>query len=469
MKRLIGVVLSVWLIIIAFGTPVFSEGEFEGREEEFQNLCSNWTTYNQNKETCIRFKAYLEDKRKETQKELDNLKGSIVDIKGTLEEDNATLRAMQEEISSLNQQMSDTIQKIADMGVKIETTTAQIVQKETEIAEKETKVSTYMINLQGSMRVNSYVEFVMGSKDFADVSRRLAGINSINEYNQKLIQQLNEEKLVLEDTKKELEFDKENLTTLQADQEAQMAHQTALRSQVEKSIVALERAYSELMAQQAQALESERLAKEKIESITPVPPSAGGLIKPIRTGYYVSAVQWAYPSDGDGLSGQKHMGADLAGSIGTPIIAPANGLVIASNNTCSTTGSFGCGYGFGNFILMILNVDGKIYGALFGHMQSGSITVSRGQQISQGQRIGSVGSSGNSTGPHLHAELYYLGNDSVQAAYDRWYDRGANITFNTYSAGYGPEYSYRCYINGNGAPCRLDAAQEFGLVLGRRY
>lgn len=469
MKRLVGMILSIGIIIIAFGTPVFSEGEFEGREDEFQSLCSNWTTYNQNKETCVRFKSYLQEKRNEADKDLDVLKGSIADIKGTLNEDNAALRVMQEQIETLTNQVNQTKQMITEAGERIEGTQVQIVEKETDIAGKETKVSTYMINLQGSMRVNSYIEFVMGSKNFADVSRRLAGINSINEYNQKLIQHLNEEKVILEDKKKELEFNKEELEQLKVDQEHKVAQQNELAVVVRQRVIALEDAYQNYLSQQEALLETQRLTDEKIDSINVSPPSNSMLVRPIESGFYISAAQWAYPYDGDALDGKKHLGVDMAASTGTALRAPGTGVVVATYNGCATTGSFGCGYGFGNYILMIVSANGKIYGSLYGHLQKDSFTVSVGQTVAAGQKVAAVGNSGTSYGSHSHVELYYLGDDSVSEAYNRWYDRGANMTFNTYSSGSSLEYSRRCMVNGNTAPCRLNAADEYGVELKHRY
>lgn len=456
--------LVVFIATFTSNTYVYSTSSFEGRETEMDTMCSNWDTYSANRTLCAEYKTYLEQKKQEANNELNNIKGSINDIQGDINKDTQSLNELQDRITDIESQIKKTDSQIASTESKIKQTEEEIVVKEKDIEEKEVRVEAYMINLQSSLRVNSYVEFIMGAEDFSEVSRRIAGISQINEFNQELIRQLNEEKAVLEETKLSLEFDKENLVTMRADQVTQKSQVEELARVAEQRVTALRSAYAALVAEQERALETQRIVSERIQIPTPVEPSTGGLMLPVSS-FRISEVQWYY---GDG---GKHMGVDFArvpGSsiLGASIVAPANGLVIASNSGCATNGSFGCGSGFGNYVLMIMNVNGQIYGGLFGHMQQGSVTVRAGSSVSQGQKIGAVGNSGNSYGAHLHMELYYLGNDSVTAAYNRWYDRGANINFNTGSASYGNEYANRCSVKGKVDPCRLDVAQEYGISKG---
>ncbi|MDO4467965.1 MAG: peptidoglycan DD-metalloendopeptidase family protein [Bacillota bacterium] len=133
-------------------------------------------------------------------------------------------------------------------------------------------------------------------------------------------------------------------------------------------------------------------------------------IYPIQGGR-ISAGTWCYPS------GDMHLGMDYAVSLYTPVVAPANGLILyADNPVSSNNGYLGnmCGwpYGGGNTIAMICAVGGSIYGMSFAHL-SNTIYVYPGQQVSQGQVIALSGNSGNSTGPHCHIELFSL-TDSLE-------------------------------------------------------
>lgn len=86
------------------------------------------------------------------------------------------------------------------------------------------------------------------------------------------------------------------------------------------------------------------------------------------------------------------------------IVAAADGKVIFVNDGCDdhcSTGACGCGSGFGNYV-RLQHADGKT--TTYGHMMTGSIVVSLNADVKCGQHLGKVGSSGNSTGPHLHFE-----------------------------------------------------------------
>lgn len=89
-----------------------------------------------------------------------------------------------------------------------------------------------------------------------------------------------------------------------------------------------------------------------------------------------------------------HAGMDIANSTGTPVNAAATGVVIQA-------GWFG---GYGNAVTIAHSINGKSYVTLYAHLSS--ISVSNGQVVNQNQLIGRMGSTGNSTGPHLHFEVH---------------------------------------------------------------
>lgn len=114
----------------------------------------------------------------------------------------------------------------------------------------------------------------------------------------------------------------------------------------------------------------------------------------------------------DPYSGQQsfHTGMDIAssnGSYGLNIIASRDGEIIYPSDSdtlsCASNGNEdSCGGGYGNYV-MIKHSDGSI--TLYGHMYENSITVRKGDTVKQGQVIGKMGSSGRSTGSHLHFEI----------------------------------------------------------------
>ncbi|WP_260763449.1 M23 family metallopeptidase [Candidatus Mycosynbacter amalyticus] len=114
---------------------------------------------------------------------------------------------------------------------------------------------------------------------------------------------------------------------------------------------------------------------------------------------------WAYPtvksktevSSGFGMrDGTRHNGIDLAGPLGTPIYAARDGKVIAA----------GPANGFGNWVVIQHEVDGQRVDTVYGHMRANTILVKVGDTVKAGQPIAGIGSEGQSTGPHLHFEIW---------------------------------------------------------------
>lgn len=104
-----------------------------------------------------------------------------------------------------------------------------------------------------------------------------------------------------------------------------------------------------------------------------------------------------------------HKGIDIAGPIGTHIIAARAGIVEQVVDNCISGGDDSCGGRYGNYII-ISHGDGNY--TLYAHIHENTITVSVGESVNQGQVIGKMGSSGRSTGSHLHFEIRIGSNSS---------------------------------------------------------
>ena len=107
--------------------------------------------------------------------------------------------------------------------------------------------------------------------------------------------------------------------------------------------------------------------------------------------------------------GSYHNGIDIGGTHGMAVCASESGTVIRTNTTCThdygKSGSCGCGGGYGNYII----VDhGNGFITLYGHLSA--LDVGIGDYVTAGQVIGRMGSTGYSTGDHLHFEIRYNGN-----------------------------------------------------------
>ncbi|MDX2097466.1 MAG: M23 family metallopeptidase [Leptolyngbyaceae cyanobacterium bins.59] len=126
--------------------------------------------------------------------------------------------------------------------------------------------------------------------------------------------------------------------------------------------------------------------------------ATGTYTKPVTGGVITSPYGWrTHPITGNG---SFHSGVDYGADRGTQVKAADGGVVVDVLNTC-TEGNYACGGGYGN-VVVIDHGNGRT--TLYGHLQTNSIPWKKGQKVSKGQLIGRVGSTGRSTGPHLHFE-----------------------------------------------------------------
>lgn len=121
-----------------------------------------------------------------------------------------------------------------------------------------------------------------------------------------------------------------------------------------------------------------------------VAPSPGTKTQPLKAGTYQL-------TSGFGPRGSAmHRGTDFAGPLGTPIYAATSGVVAEA----------GPASGFGNWVIIDTDVDGKRISTVYGHMAAGAIKVKTGDQVTAGQEIAAVGNEADSSGPHLHFEVW---------------------------------------------------------------
>lgn len=121
---------------------------------------------------------------------------------------------------------------------------------------------------------------------------------------------------------------------------------------------------------------------------------------PFLTGVPITSGFGGRQVEGCSFCSTNHMGVDFAPGEGTPIRSIAAGTVIKVQA--------GDG-GFGNDVWVEHDVDGKQFVSVYGHMKENSFKVVKGQQVAVGDELGEVGSTGNSTGPHLHLEVHVDG------------------------------------------------------------
>lgn len=289
--------------------------------------------------------------------------------------------------------------------------------------------------LQGEL---SYADVVLGSGSFYDVlmraelweratKRDVSALDELvakkSEYDSRSSLLQNEENIYDEQIKS-LEREKKQLADLynSSSETKQLLREQmdAITNQervFENEIYSYEGILSDLLkgtyssdADEAARLETESQAQAALEQLY-ARIAAGDTVSDLGCTYQFMwpVKQHHYVSSGVGARwGTYHTGLDIPGEGGFPICAAEAGEVVRTNNSCTHNygkdGSCGCGGGFGNFVIID---HGNGFLTLYGHMTTTQVEV--GDKVSAGQQIGLMGSTGYSTGTHLHFEIRYGG------------------------------------------------------------
>ncbi|MEY8380944.1 murein hydrolase activator EnvC family protein [Ileibacterium valens] len=437
-------------MIPSFLLPV--QAEDYSNEEEWYEKCTKVLTSQEDVKACEGFQQYQNDKKASLQQSIQSFQGSIDELTDDVEQMSALAQEQKQIKEKLEAEIKVQEEAIAAIEASIEQLNIEIAQKQEEIDAWDAQIKSRMKAEQAASGTNSLADLIMGSSSLADMLRRISGLERITESDQDQIRELNK-------LKEQLQFQIEESRRLQE----QHQNQINLLDEDRQAAAELEESYNQLVAEyEMKAAELEaamRSAQIDMESIKDFVISADlssnidygslvsvdGFVNPVPGGR-TSAGTWAY--NGGGL----HLGLDRAAPIGTPVIAPASGVIVAANNSSPTNGGFlgnwsGFPMGSGNFIAMVCNVNGTTYAISFSHL-SQDFYVKPGDVVSQGQTLALSGNAGNSSGPHTHIEVYNLGSQSVQDAVAQ-FQQSADASFGT---GWGTT-STACDYKGS-APCR---------------
>ena len=454
-KKLACILLSALLVLPIFGKTsfIFAEDEDYETEETYEEETSEEEVggciisgEHFSDDECAEMYADAKKRVKEIEAEIKAVEDSKEEKLALAEKYAAQAEGMQNDIDNLSKQIDELQNRIDEL-------TTNIAQNEKLVDELNGRVKDRMVNAQKTMHFNGYLEFILGSKSFTDMLARIYGVEAVvskDEADRKeyieVIEQLNKDKVELDSAKQKLDLSFKDLVSKQ------------------ESLKAMQELYEQEAARIQEELD--RMTEERdnnYESFSSIASAIRDAGISVSTGFspavhnsWISSTVWNYSPDF--LSGQWHLGVDYAASRYEKIHAPATGVIIRADDSCSDPGSLSsyCGEwiaGGGNQVYMMCEVDDVVYGFIFFHMNS--ISVSEGDLVLEDDVIGTVGSSGKSTGPHCHIEMYELYYGTLQEALEEnW-----NVTF---SVGRGETaYNNRCYYDSDGsrrqyAPCILN-------------
>lgn len=341
----------------------------------------------------------LQDQRnqlKEQMKALNDSISSISDKQKQLEQKIATLNARTD---NMRAQINNYIASIDVTQGELSAKQAELDQKERDIAET---YEIYKQRLRAMYMSNdtSLLTLLLQSNSIADFLESSEALKRVSKHDTELINTLTREKEAIDAAKAEIE---DKLSTLEAEKAELDSAYEQLAALIRESNAALSENEALKAAKQAEydKVQSEFRAVE--DDIAKLSASSGGdfiggdFRWPVP-GYSYISYYFGYRTDPvSGATGDFHRGIDIAGwnIYGKTVIASNTGRVIKA-----VYGSTGYG------IYVIIDHGGGVT-TVYAHMSS--ISVSVGQYVYQGDKVGEVGSSGYSSGPHLHFSVYVNG------------------------------------------------------------
>ena len=421
-KRIISLLLALLMFFTVVGTEVYAatKEELENKIEQLDGqIAANKNKLNALKGKKEKQKEYLET----LEKQLDTV------------EEKAT--SLQVQVNTLDKSISKLDKQINTLSKDIKKTKKQIKKAEDDIVTMEETIENTSDRMAEKLRASymkgseSTLQILMGADSLASFMTRLEMMKRTSEKDKKDIEDFRDTVVSLKDTRKQLISDKKALDEKREERKESKEKLVTERSALKKkqkeynsTVSQLENQYDEVddyvkeldkssaayesyikkLEQEKKAADAEidRILKEYYQN----QPTGGN-----ANGSYDTSSSWAWPLGSascyisshygyrnPSISGWGfHGGTDIAGGgiHGKPVYATKAGKVI----TAVTSNS---GYG-----IYVLIDHGNGYSSLYAHMSARYVNT--GDTVKKGQMIGRVGSTGNSTGPHLHFEIRVYG------------------------------------------------------------
>ena len=351
-------------------------------------------------------KDKLEDQaaeKKELQAELNSIDSEKATVKEQIEALDARINSTEEQIELQN----DLIDSLEEMIAQKEEELVEARQKEEEQYEK-FKTRVRVMYEQGE---TSYLEVLLSADDLSDFLSKYEIVSQIAEYDKNLFEELKALKEEIAQTKAELEEDRQQaenarkeLEVSKSELDTQLANRSQAMKELESAAEEVKASFAEIEAEEnsinaqidkiVKEMEAEAERKRREEaaqggggSSSSGTTQVGNYTYPLPSGYRTVSSRFGYRNHPvTGL----HTGVDISAPNGTPISAAQSGAVIIAGYSSA----------WGNYV--VIN-HGNGITTLYAHMSK--ILTTKGATVSAGQQIGKVGSTGYSTGNHLHFEV----------------------------------------------------------------
>lgn len=349
---------------------------------------------------------------------------SVDALKKQMEERNSAIKEKEKEINSKKSEKNEAVEKrnsldlqisamlddISDVQEVIDTKEQEIQEKNAEIEALNAQIDENNDRLKERLKVmyeygtTSYVQLLLESKGLSDLITRLSIVKSVYSYDKNVINEFVQSKNLVEEAKQTVVNEQNEQLEAKSILESKKSSLEELKNEKQEIIDSLNSDISALEKEEQQ-MESDydSIKKELDAAIAAQNSSSSGA----KSAAYKGNGKFSWPSASTKItsnygyrvhpiSGTKklHRGIDIGASMGSDVYAAEAGTVV--------TAGWNNSYGY----YVTINHGGG-YVTLYAH--NSKLLVSKGQTVTKGQTIAKCGSTGNSTGPHVHFEVMLNG------------------------------------------------------------
>ncbi len=324
----------------------------------------------------------IENQIKEIRKKAEDLKGQQKSVQQEIDALDGEIRALSLEVDGYELQKEELNMKIAESEQKIEQLNKDIDNNNTILEDR--------LRVMYKNGTAGYMEVILNSENLVDALTRMDMIQLIVQSDVELLKSINEQKIQVEGLKEQQEIERLELTAVINNLNAKQNEVMIASRSKEVYMGSLKKDIKEMQRQEAaMEAQSAKIEKDILAAQRAVEYAGGEMLWP-TPGYYTITSNFGGRADPITGVWSNHGGTDIRAPYGASIVAANSGVVIFS----------GWHYSYGNYV--IIDHGGGI-ATLYGH--SSKLLVSKGQAVNRGDKIALVGSTGYSTGNHLHFEV----------------------------------------------------------------
>lgn len=333
--------------------------------------------------------ADMQRKQKQIENQIKEIRQKAEELKGQQKSVQQEIDALDSEIRALSLEVDSYELQKEEITMKIEESKQQIEQLNNEI-DNNNSILEDRLRVMYKNGTVGYMEVILKSENLVDALTRMDMIQLIVQSDVELLKSINEQKTQVEALKEQQEIKRLELTAVINNLNAKQNDVMVASRSKEVYMTSLQKDIKEMQRQEAaMEAQSKQIEKDILAAQRAVEYAGGVMLWPVPGQYRVTS---NFGGRADPITGvwTSHGGTDIAAPYGTPIVAANSGVVIFA----------GWHYSYGNYV--IIDHGGGI-ATLYAHCSK--LLVTNGQAISKGDRVALVGSTGYSTGNHLHFEV----------------------------------------------------------------